>query len=77
MESKQHVDIITFTLTIQRGTLPSIIIDDARVYASMCVPLHVYIIQTEIQTHTLHNHTNATSYKRKTFQQKNYETSID
>ena len=52
MESKQHVDIITFTLRIQRGTLPSIILDDARVYASMCVPLHVYIIQTEIQTHT-------------------------
>ena len=76
MESKQHVDIITFTMTIQKATSPSIILGDAHVYASMCVPLHAYIMQTEIQTHTLHNHTNPISYKRKIFQQKNYETSI-
>ena len=43
MESKQHVDLITFTSTIQGATLPSVILGDAHVYASMCVPLHVYI----------------------------------
>ena len=43
MESKQHVDLITFTLTIQRATLPSLILGDAHVYVSMFVPLNVYI----------------------------------
>ena len=37
-QSKQHVDLITFTLTIQRATLPSVILGDAHAYASMCVP---------------------------------------
>ena len=38
MYLKQHVDLITFTLTIQRATLPSVILGDAHAYASMCVP---------------------------------------
>ena len=42
-QSKQHVDLITFTLTIQRATLPSLILGDAHVYVSMFVPLNVYI----------------------------------
>ena len=52
MESQQYVDLITFTSTIQKVTLPSAILGYAHVYASMCVPLHVCIIHTEIQTHT-------------------------
>ena len=72
MELQQYVDLITFTSTIQRVALPSAILGDAHVYASMCVPLHICIIHTEIQTHThtLHCHTNTISYKPKIFQQK-------
>ena len=72
MESKLHVDLISFTITIQGETLPSPIIGDAHVYASMCVPLDICIIHTEIQKHTdkLHSHATTTFYKRKIFQQK-------
>ena len=65
MDLKQHVDLITFTMIIQRETLTSAIPGDSCVYASMYVPLYVSIIYTEIQTHTLHSHTNTTCYKRK------------
>ena len=73
MESKQHVDLITFTVTIQRIILPFVILGDAFVYVSMCVPLHAYIHLTYRDTniHTLHSHTNTISYKHKIFEQKN------
>ena len=70
MKSKHHVDLITFTMTIQGETIPFAILGDTHVYASMCVPLQVYIVHTKIQTHTVHSHTNTISYKRKIFQQK-------
>ena len=38
MDLKQHVGLITFTLTIQRATLSSVILGDAYAYATMCVP---------------------------------------
>ena len=58
MESKQYVDLITFTMTIQGETLPSATLVDAHVYVSMCVPFHVYVIHTETQTrtHTAQSH---------------------
>ena len=62
MESQQHVDLITFTGPIQVETLPSAILGDVHVYASLCVPHTI--------THTLHSHTNTISYKSKIFQQK-------
>ena len=70
MESEQHEDLITFTLTIQRATLPSVILGNAHVYVSMCVSLHVYSIHTDTTTHTLHSHTNTISYIQNIFQQK-------
>ena len=65
MKSKQHVDIITFTMTSQVETLPSAILGNTHMYTLMCVPLYVYIIRTQRQTHRLHGHTNAISYKKR------------
>ena len=39
-------------MAIQVETLPSAILGDAHVYASICIPLHEYIMHTEIQAHT-------------------------
>ena len=68
MESKQHVDLIIFTMAIQGETLPSAILGDAHVYASMCVPYTYRDINTH--TYTLYSQPNTISYKRKIFQQK-------
>ena len=76
----QHVDLITFTMSVQGETLPSAILGDAHIYASICVPLHLYIrrivietcacVRTHKHTHThiQHGHTKTISFKRKIFQ---------
>ena len=75
MESNQHVDLITFDNP--RATLPSVILGDAHVYVSMCVPLHVCILHTEIQSYTLCTAT-LTQYpiNARSFNKKNYKTSV-
>ena len=44
-------------MTVQKEILPSATLGDSHLYAPICVPLHVYIIHTEIQTHTNYSHT--------------------
>ena len=39
-------------MKIQGKTLPSSILEDTHMHTSMCLPLYVYIIHKQIQTHT-------------------------
>ena len=44
-------------MTVQKEILPSAILGDTHLYAPICVPLHVYITHTQIQTHKNYSHT--------------------